>query len=138
MTYGTPQAQTYAYIRTRAEQSNISVDQLGIMPCMSVKGDEDDERWEYCMLPFNHEGVDEYEPQPDNLFTFSVIVDGALDEEWNARTIYEVNIADWIKELLDQELDVHEGETADYLILVTRYAFNDVGEQVYRISSHDD
>lgn len=66
-------------------------------------------------------------------YDFAVIYGGALDESFEATTAYEVNIADWIAEMLRAESEA-DADHADWVVIVTREEFG-AGNTIYRVSS---
>jgi hypothetical protein len=65
-------------------------------------------------------------PIPDGLFTISIIIEGALDEEFDIISGgYEANVADWIVEKLNSE------NVGNYWVIVSDYW----GDTVYSVES---
>ena len=144
MTYGSMHRATREYIGERLKQSNLTWSKLGIEPCMEIeeRGDE----LAYCTLPNDHNSVGAPRNMRAHLFLlpgtqteiyeFSIICDGALDEEFCAVTMYEVNLADWLAEHCRKSIEDEEIE--NFEVIVTNYVFDDAGEVRYRVSSWED
>lgn len=121
MPYGTVRPETREHILLRAHQSGIDVSKFTFEPSFDFEDD-----------PTVNGGV-----QPDDLYEFSVIYGGALDESFYMLTdVYEVNIADWIAELLRTESEA-DADHGDWSVIVTEYAYEDAGVQRYRVDSVD-
>lgn len=145
MTYGSMHRATREYVGTRLEQSNLTWAKLGVEPCMEID-ERDKDSWAYCVLPHDHNEIGAPRNTRQHLFVvlgealdiyqFSVICDGALDEEFCAVTDYEVNLADWLAEHC--RLSITDGEIENFEIIVTNYVEEDAGEVRYRVSSWDD
>lgn len=114
MPYGTISQATEELLKRRAGEGNIPVEKLGLDPEMPSIPDR----------------------IPDNLFAISVIVNGALDEDFYVLTDYEVNIADWIAEDLRETARVQESTPnaiEDWEVLVTEVVYEDAGPVRYRV-----
>jgi hypothetical protein len=99
-----------AYIENRAKEDGLEVDVLGL----DVETPEPIEG-------VAHEGYHE----------FTIIIEGAVDEEFVAYTIYEVNIVDWVAEQLREELN----EAADWEVVVYPLTRHDGDSPSYRLTS---
>jgi hypothetical protein len=107
MTYGSVSEETKELLYLRAHQSNLETDKLGLNPDFDY---EDPESW------------------PPNLYEISIIVQGALDEEFYVVTDYEVNIADWIAE------DLRDNNAGDFDVMVNEVMYEDAGILKYRVT----
>lgn len=132
MPYGTILEATKTWVLDRAAQSGITPDQLGLdapAPSCGLEGHEMDEDCDCESVEI-----------PDDLYQISVIFGGALEEEFLVRTMYEVNIADWIAEYntFVCQLGVSAGKTAeDWEVTVYNYAHSS-GEATVRYRVTDE
>lgn len=110
MPYGSISDDVRAFVEMRARQNNV-IDRIILEADYCENGNE---------YPCDADCACEI---PDFFRTVSIIVGGALDEEFSIISGgYEVNIADWISEHLSSEI---LGE--DYWVIVSDY----FGECVY-------
>lgn len=109
MPYGTPSAETVELLHLRAHQGNLETDKLGLNPEVDY---------------------DEPESWPENFYDISIIIDGALDEEFSLVTDYEVNIADWIAESLRDDPEVD----CSWAVMVHEVMYEDVGILKYQVT----
>lgn len=115
MPYGTIRQITKDHLLARAKDSGLMEVDLGIEP-----------EWD----------EESNEPLPDNLYEIAVIYGGGLDESFYIQTDYEVNIADWVAEMLKQESEA-DADHADWSVIVSTVTLNDTSETHYRVSSDD-
>jgi len=111
MPYGTPSVETVECLHLRAHQGNLDTDKLGLNPEIDY---EKPESW------------------PPNFYEISIIVGGALDEEFYVVTDYEVNMADWIAESLRDDPNMVEGET--WQVMVHEVMYEDAGILKYQVT----
>jgi len=108
MPYGSVSEETRELLYVRAHQGNLETDKLGLNPDVDY---DDPESW------------------PPNLYEISIIVQGALDEEFYVVTDYEVNIADWIAE------DLRDNEyVSDFVVMVHEVMYEDAGILKYTVT----
>lgn len=111
MTYGLPQKFTNDLIEWRAFQERITKFQIA------------------PPLPTEEE-LDAGEQLADDVFEVSVICDGFLDEEFTVKSMWVVNIADWIAE--DCMAAKERGDIEDFEVLVHEWNPWEAGDLVYR------
>lgn len=110
MSYGDILDTTRELLLRRAQQSGVPAEELGLDG--SVPESDDDTDW----------------PDTAGFFQVSVIVSGALDEEFTiGPTMYEVNIADWIADELPRD--------CTWEIIVSEYSYEDAGAVHYIVRS---
>lgn len=121
MTYGIISDETREHIEERAAESNL----FGVIRLETVHSDEcasylsDDITGESCACDCSDEPV----------YSLSIIVNGALDEEFDIRARgYHSNVADWVAELLRETLD-----TVFWEVLIS----DSEGNTVCRVSGED-
>lgn len=107
MPYGTPSVETVETLHLRAHQGNLDTDKLGLNPEIDY---EKPESW------------------PPNFYEISVIIGGALDEEFYVVTDYEVNMADWIAESL------RDSHVTDFSVMVHEVMYEDAGILKYQVT----
>lgn len=110
MTYGTPSPETVELLHLRAHQSGLDTDKLGLNPEIDY---EKPESW------------------PPNFYSISIIVGGALDEEFDVVTDYEVNMADWIAESLRDDANIM---AEDWSVMVHEVMYEDAGILKYQVT----
>lgn len=147
MTYGTMHEPTRTHLWKRAKESGLDPAEMLVEPCRAYPPYEDADGSLYCCVkPADHtEGrtldVRRHRwtllAEVTNLYTFTVTCDGALEEEFNLLTMYEVNICDWIAETLVEDAD--HGDIEDWEVSVAPYSWSseNPAEIKYRVSSGD-
>jgi len=106
MPYGIASSNTIEVLEDRSGQANIDFDKLGVEPEFDIENDD-----------------------LDGIYQLSIIIGGALDEEFYIKTIYEVNIADWLAEdLRDSKIE------EPWEIIVSEVAYEDAGTVRYRVT----
>lgn len=74
------------------------------------------------------------ESEADDAYLLSVIIDGALDEEFCVGQPYAANVADWVAELLRETVD-----TAFWEVTLCQGGNNEdvCGDEVYRTAGYE-
>lgn len=115
MPYGSISEPTHRLLEERAKQANIPLEKIGINPDMPSIPDR----------------------IPETLVEITIIIEGALDEEFYLNTIYGVNVVDWIVEELKAETETPKPSFSNWEVILSSVVCEDAGETLYRQSSWD-
>lgn len=137
-------------INTRAEQANVT--DRYVEPCQSLPPYVDsDHSVYYCTKSYDHvngKTLDERRHRwtelkdIPNLYTFTITCDNSVEEEFQLITDYEVNIADWIAEDLQDAVSHDDIESWEVKVAAYRFSSEEKEEVKYavrsgEIESHD-
>ncbi len=129
---------TKDYIQNHSRLCGIEPNKIAVDPCLEEFGD--DGSITYCIRQENHEG-DCHFVSPDmlDIYEFFVVYDGAVDEEFYAITIYEVNVADWLAQSCRDEVENYDGEyLPTWSVEVYNFPRTEGDSPKYKVSSEDE
>lgn len=158
MPYGTMSPDTREYVEKRARESGIDLEKLGLevfehnenclvqvsetlnqvceqlakVATVDTRQREAIDAIQSCVAILEDYSSDCIcDGSGQDCYDIAVIVEGGLDEDFSVKTIYEVNIADWIAELLQEQASAQG--FGSWEVIVTESG--DSGVVRYRCSS---